>query len=103
MMLQVLGEVHGGHPTTANLVVDGVAVGEGGAEAVEEVSHASAFGSPALKRGLGPFGARLERRSRRLPFPRDHSLKMSAFIRSFRDNPRRQVGHVVALRWPLGV
>ncbi len=38
-MLQVLGDIHVGHAAMANLVVDGVAVGEGGAEVGERVGH----------------------------------------------------------------
>ena len=37
--LQVLGEIDRRHPTTAEFPLDGVAVGEGGLEAGEGVSH----------------------------------------------------------------
>ncbi len=37
--LQVLGKVDRGHPASTDLFLDGIAVGEGGLEAVEKVWH----------------------------------------------------------------
>jgi len=39
VVLEVLGEVDGGHAAGPELVLDGVAVGEGGFETVEELRH----------------------------------------------------------------
>ena len=39
LVLDVVGEVDGGHATCADLTLDAVAVGEGGFEAVEDVGH----------------------------------------------------------------
>jgi hypothetical protein len=39
MVLQVLGEIHGGHPAATQFPLDAVAVGECGLEAVQEVGH----------------------------------------------------------------
>ncbi len=39
LVLQILGEVDRGHAARAEFFLDGVAVGEGGLEAVEEVRH----------------------------------------------------------------
>ena len=39
MMLQVLGEIHRGHAARTDLFLDGVAVCEGGFEAVEKIWH----------------------------------------------------------------
>ena len=39
LVLEVLGQVHRGHATNTDLPLDGVAVGEGGFEAVEKVWH----------------------------------------------------------------
>ena len=39
VVLEVLGQVDRGHATTANLLLDGVAVCEGGLETVEKVWH----------------------------------------------------------------
>jgi hypothetical protein len=49
LMLQILCEVHGGHAATPDLVVDGVAVGEGGGDAGKQVSHRSR-GPPSRQR-----------------------------------------------------
>ncbi len=42
LVLQVLGEVHRGHAARADLTLDGIAVGEGGFETVDEVRQALA-------------------------------------------------------------
>ena len=39
MVLQVLGEVDGRHAAFAKFFLDGVAVGQGGLEAVEIIAH----------------------------------------------------------------
>ncbi len=39
MVFEIPGEVDRGHPAGANLLPNGVAVGEGGLEAVEKVRH----------------------------------------------------------------
>ncbi len=39
LVLQILGEVDRGHSTRANLFLDGIAVGKGGLQAVENVWH----------------------------------------------------------------
>ena len=51
MVLQILGKVDRGHPARADLFLDGVAVGEGGFETVEEIWHwrfGSAGDSPRI-------------------------------------------------------
>ena len=61
MVFQVLGEVDRGHAARAEFLMDGVAVGQGGFDAVEGVGHEGLrcgampwLGSPGLKSGLGP-------------------------------------------------
>ena len=39
MVLQIMGEIHGGHATCTEFTRDGVAVGEGRLEASETVGH----------------------------------------------------------------
>jgi hypothetical protein len=38
-VLEVLGEIHRGHPTVTQLALDLVAVGEGGLEAFQVIRH----------------------------------------------------------------
>ncbi len=39
VVLEVFGQIHGGHAASTDLPLDGVAVGEGGLEAVKKVRH----------------------------------------------------------------
>ncbi len=59
MVFQILGEVDRGHPTSTDLPLDGIAVGEGGGEAVEKVRHCVlALLGTVLEYGLGRQAAR---------------------------------------------
>ena len=39
VVFQILGEIDRGHPSSADLLLDGIALGEGGLETVEKLWH----------------------------------------------------------------
>ena len=49
VVLEVVGEVYRGHPTRAELALDGVALGERGLQAVQQIGH----GAVPLTAGRG--------------------------------------------------
>ena len=58
VMLQVLRQVDGGHPTATEFPLDGVAVGQCASEAVQNFGHTATPLGPALS-----YGFRLKRAS----------------------------------------
>jgi hypothetical protein len=50
-MLDVVGEIHRGHPTATDLPLDGVAVGEGCFEAVQLIGQAGTSAEAGLRYG----------------------------------------------------
>ena len=59
VMLEVPGQVHRGHAASTNFLLDGVAVGEGGGEAIEKLWHCVlAPLVTLLEYGLGSYTAR---------------------------------------------
>ena len=49
-VLEILGEVDGGHATAADLTIDGVAIGQGCLEAVQKISQDGGSGSRSTLR-----------------------------------------------------
>ncbi len=59
VVLQILGQVDGRHAPSADLFLDGIAVGEGGGETVEKLWHCVlAPLATVLEYGCGPKAAR---------------------------------------------
>ena len=58
VVLEVVGQVHRGHPAAAELALERVAVGEGGREAPRRSTRASERATPAAQGSRSPRGPR---------------------------------------------